>query len=256
MPHFDQSQAYLTYNSIAGTLFGPEAYQVQNILKRTVQLCTYELTLNHWHYHIKRLELSGSKLEDLKKKVEEGWEGALPFLLVGVSSSSPAPQNSCPKLTKAKSPPQRTSVPGCSTSAHSSPCSLPMETATPSVCSRTKGPISKRSYSNWALARKASVANLMSLFFFFFLFMCPSTFIPQSCPKPFTRPSPCWPQRSKSTLLVLLLKEELVLFDPNTKSNDPLYPDHDLDLDRTPEIAWTKGMEEYKDTPPSVSRLG
>lgn len=112
MPHFDQSQAYLAYNSIAGTLFGPDAYQARNILKRAVQLCTYELTLNHWHYHIKRLELSGSKLEDLKKKVEEGWESAPPFLLVGVSSSSPAPQNSRPKPTKAKSPPQRTSVPG------------------------------------------------------------------------------------------------------------------------------------------------
>ena len=51
-------------------------------------------------------------------------------------------------------------------------------------------------------------------------------------------------------LLVLSLKEELALFDPNAESDDPLYPDHDLDLDRTPEIAWTEGVEEYKDTPP------
>ena len=46
-------------------------------------------------------------------------------------------------------------------------------------------------------------------------------------------------------LLVLSLK---VLSDPNVESDGLLSLDHDLDC--MPEIAWSGGVEEYKDTPP------
>ncbi len=48
-------------------------------------------------------------------------------------------------------------------------------------------------------------------------------------------------------LLVLSLKEELALSD---ESDSPFSLDHDLDLDHAPEVAWTEGVEEYKDAPP------
>ncbi len=77
MPHFDQSQAYLAYGSIAQTLFGPEAFQSGNILKRAVQQCTYELTLDYWHHQSRKVEQTWSKLEALKEMVEKGWESKL-----------------------------------------------------------------------------------------------------------------------------------------------------------------------------------
>lgn len=77
MPHFDQSQAYLAFNSIAYTLFGEEAFQSKNILKQAVHQCTYELTLNYWHQQTRKVEQSWSRIEGLKKTVEKGWEGKL-----------------------------------------------------------------------------------------------------------------------------------------------------------------------------------
>jgi len=80
MPHFDQSQAYLAYGPIAHNLFGPEAFQAGNILKRAVQQCTYEITLDYWHHQTRKVEQDWSKLEDMKKTVEEGWESKPPHV--------------------------------------------------------------------------------------------------------------------------------------------------------------------------------
>ena len=83
MPHFEQSQAYLSYNSTAEGLFGPDAFQTSVwILKHPVHRCIHELTLSYWHRHTGKVERELKRLDVLKIKVEKDWEGARSLLLI------------------------------------------------------------------------------------------------------------------------------------------------------------------------------